>query len=220
MNRLPNISAGVWAFLAIVGLAAASIIAVRADEERKVTQSGGAPVPVGTPPPTPAPAATAIPLPHYFHAREPDNSDREILNLTENHVAEVKSLLSSDPSLNSLLAGESYTIQSMGPWASSGKESEFIGASVYITLDRPVSYDGSLPIVESHAKPEDGSDELYVDSGLSYELQAEEIESLAILVDLNKNKVVEIEVLKAASENAERVYTEYIDNLIRYIYGD
>ena len=218
MKRFPNIPAGVWAILAIVGLAAASIIAVRADEEREFTQSGGAPAPVGTPPPTPAPATPAQPA-YCVHAKEPVNPDIEIPDLTENQIEEVKSLLSSDPSLNSLLAGESYAIQSMAPWISYGKEWEFIGARVCIALGSPVSYDGSLPIVESFEMPEDGSDELYVDGGRSYELRAEGIERLAILVDLNKDKVVDIEVDEAASENAEHVYMEYIHNLRRYIDG-
>ena len=218
MKRFPNIPAGVWAILAIVGLAAASIIAVRADEEREFTQSGGAPAPVGTPPPTPAPAATAQ-IAYCAHAKEPDNLYSDVTDLTEKRIEEVKSLLSSDPSLNSLLAGESYTIQNMSAWVSYGEDRKFIGARVCITLDSPVSYDGYLPIVESFERLEDGSGELYVDSGAPYELQAEGIASLAILVDLNKGKVVDIDVNKTASENAEHVYMEYIHNLRRYIDG-
>ena len=153
----------------------------------------------------PAPAATATrDLDAYI--KEVPNPAREVPELTENQVEEVKSLLNSDPSLKSLLAGGTYAIQEMGPWVSGGREREFIGAVVQVGLDKPTAYDGFLPIAESYDKPEDGSGELYVDGGHMQRLRAEGIERLAILVDLNKDKVVTIEVEKAASLNIDYGY--------------
>ena len=112
-----------------------------------------------------------------------------------------------DPSLKSLLAGGTYTIQEMGPWVS-GEEREFVGAVVEVGLDKPVAYDGFLPIAESYDKPGDGSGELYVDGGRSYRLQAQGIEKLSISVDLNKDKVVTIEVEKAANVDIHYGYRD------------
>ena len=152
--------------------------------------------------PAPAPTATRD-LDAYIE--EVPNPAREVPDLTENQVEEVKRLLNSDPSLKSLLAGESYAIQEMGPWVS-GEEREFVGAVVEVALDSPVSYDGFLPIAESYDKPEDGSGELYVDGGRAYRLRAQGIERLSISVDLNKGKVVTIEVEKAATLNIDYGY--------------
>ena len=80
-------------------------------------------------------------------------------------------------------------------------EREFVGAVVEVILNSPVSYDGFLPIAESYEKPEDGSGELYVDGGRSYRLRAQGIERLSVSVDLNKDKVVTIEVSEAVSVN-------------------
>ena len=211
MKRFLNIGALALAILAVAALAATAVMVITADRGDEAPRyDGGIP---GTPAPatvdydayigapTPAPAEPAT---HALDAyiKEVPNPAREVPDLTENQVAEVKRLLNSDPSLNSLLAGESYAIEEMGPWVSGG-EREFVGAVVEVALDSPVSYDGFLPIAESYDKPEDGSGELYVDGGRSYRLRARGIEKLSISVDLNKDKVVTIEVEKAASLNID-----------------
>ena len=209
MDRFLQISAVVSAFLAAAALAVLAIMAIAEDTD--------APPDAQIPAPTPAPATPATPV-QDAPVEEPDAPDRELPNLTENQVAEVKSLLSADPSLKSLLAGESYAIESMGPWVS-GEEWEFIGALAEIALDNPVSYDGFLPTAESYDKPEDGSGELYVDGGRSYRLRAQGIEKLDILVDLNKGKVVTIEVSKAASVNIDYGYGEVWSAAVYYAAG-
>ena len=172
-----------------------AIMAVTADTGRmsEVPQYYGAPAPTAT-----------RDLDAYI--KEVPNPAREVPELTENQVEEVKRLLNSDPSLKSLLAGGAYAIREMGPWVSGGREREFIGAVVEVVLDSPVAYDGFLPIAESYDKPEDGSGELYVDGGRAQRLQAQGIEILSISVDMNKDKVVTIEVEKAATLNIDYEY--------------
>lgn len=196
MERFLNIGVCLLAFLAVAGLAATAVMVVAADRGGggEVSQNDG----------VPAPAATATRV-LDAHVKEAPNPAREIPDLTENQIAEVKSLLDSDPSLKSLLAGESYTIRQMGPWVSGG-EREFIGALVRIGLDNPVDFDGVLPIAESYDKPEDGSGELYVDGGHVQRLQAQGIEVLRILIDLNKDKIVTIDVEKAATLHIDYEY--------------
>ena len=208
--RLQNIGAATPAILAAVALAALAIMASAA-EDADATPDAEIPVP------TPAPATPATPV-QDARVEEPDEPDRELPTLTENRIAEVKSLLSADPSLKALLAGESYAVEGIGPWVS-GEEWEFVGALVGIALNNPVDYDGFLPTAESYGKPEDGSGELYVDGGRSYRLRARGIEKLDVLVDLNKNKVVTIEVSKAASVNIDYGYGEVWSAAVYYAAG-
>ena len=210
MDRLLHISAVVSAFLAAAALLALAIIAAAEDAD-------ATPADAQIPVPTPAPATPATPV-QDARVEEPDDPDRELPSLTENQIEKVKSLLSADPSLKALLAGESYAIEGIGPWVS-GEEWEFIGALVEIALDSPVDYDGFLPTAESYEKPEDGSGELYVDGGRSYRLQAQGIEKLDVLVDLNKGKVVTIEVSKAASVNIDYGYREVWSAAVYYMAG-
>jgi len=210
VDRFLQISAVVSALLAAAALAALAIMASAAED-------ADAPPDAEIPVPTPAPATPATPV-HDAHIEEPDDTDRELPSLTENQIEKVKSLLSADPSLKSLLVGESYAIEGMGPWVS-GEEWEFIGALVEIAPDSPVDYDGFLPTAESYDKPEDGSGELYVDGGRLYGLQAQGIEKLDVLVDLNKNKVVTIEVSRAASVNIDYGYGEVWSAAVYYAAG-
>lgn len=93
-----------------------AIMAVTFDRGRMdvVPQYGGAP----------APAATATrDLDAYI--KEVPNQAREVPELTENQVEEIKRLLNSDPSLKSLLAGGTYAIQEMGPWVSGSRAIPF-----------------------------------------------------------------------------------------------
>ena len=106
----------------------------------------------------------------------------------------------------------------MGPWVS-GEEWEFIGALVEIALNNPVDYEGFLPIAESYDKPEGGSGDLYADGGRSYRLQARGIKKLDVLVDLNKGKVVAIEVSEAASVNIDYGYREVWSVAVYYAAG-
>lgn len=212
MNRFLQISAVVSAFLAVAALAALAIIAIAEDTDAPPPDAQ-IPVPV----PTPAPATPATPV-QDAQVEEPDDPDRELPSLTENQIEKVKNLLSADPSLKTLLAGESYAIEGIGPWVS-GEEWEFIGALVGIALDSPVDYEGFLPTAESYEKPEDGSGELYVDGGRSYRLRAQGIEKLDVLVDLNKGKVVTIEVSKAASVNIDYGYGEVWSAVVYYAAG-
>ena len=209
MDRFLQISSVVSAFLAAAALAAIAIIAIAEDTD--------APADAQIPVPTPAPATPATPV-QDAHIEELDDPDRELPSLTENQIAEVKSLLSADPSLKALLAGESYAIEGMGPWVS-GEEWEFIGALVEIAPDSPVDYEGFLPTAESYEKPEDGSGDLYVDGGRLYGLQARGIEKLDVLVDLNKGKVVTIEVSRAASVNIDYGYGEVWSAAVYYMAG-
>ena len=189
MARIPNISAGVLLILAVAALTAAAVAIVRIGGEGESPQDAAPPA---APAPTPAPAKPAQPL-RGFHDDDPDE---EIPSLTENQIAEVKSLLSADRSLKALLDGESYTIRAMGPWT--GSDREFIGALVDVKLDSPVSYDGLLP---SH--------------GGQTKWRAEGIESLDILVDLNRGEVASIEIWDAASASVDFRYE--ILNGIRYL---
>ena len=210
MRRLQNIGAAAPVFLATAALAALAIMASAAED-------ADAPPDAQIPVPTPAPATPATPV-QDAPVEEPDAPDRELPSLTENQIEKVKSLLSADPSLKALLAGESYAIEGMGPWVS-GEEWEFIGALVEIALNNPVDYDGFLPTAESYDKPEDGSGDPYVDGGRSYRLQARGIEKLDVLVDLNKGKVVTIEVSKAASVNIDYGYREVWSAAVYYAAG-
>ena len=231
MRRFLNIGALALAILSTAALAATAAMVMTADrggEDEAPRYDGGipgTPAPaavdygayIRAPAPAPAPAATAT-VARDVYIEEVTNPAREVPDLTENQVAEVKRLLSSDPSLNSLLAGESYAIEEMGPWVS-GEEREFVGAVVEVVLNSPVSYDGFLPIAESYEKPEDGSGELYVDGGRSYRLQAQGIERLSISVDLNKDKVVTIEVDKAANVDIHYGFRDVWQIGVYYIAG-
>ena len=215
MKRFLNIGAATLAILSTAALAATAAMIITADRGGDFPRYDG--VIPGTPPPAtvdyddyigaPAPAEPATrDLDAYI--KEVPNPAREVPELTENQVEEIKRLLNSDPSLKSLLAGGTYAIQEMGPWVSGGREREFIGAVVQVGLDKPTAYDGFLPIAESYDKPEDGPGELYVDGGHMQRLRAEGIERLSISVDLNKDKVVTIEVEKAASLNIDYGYRD------------
>lgn len=190
MARIPNISAGVLVILAVAALTAAAVVIVRIGGG-ETPQEVGTPVPVATPVPA-KPAQPAQPV-RGFHDDDPDE---EIPSLTENQVEEVKSLLSADPSLKALLAGESYAIRNMGPWT--GSDREFIGALVDVKLDSPVSYDGLLPSRGGQTK-----------------WRAQGIESLDILVDLNRGEVASIEIWDAASVDID--YRYEILKGIRYL---
>ena len=205
MDRFLQISAVVSAFLAAAALLALAIIA--AAEDAGATPDAQ----------IPAPATPATPV-QDAHIEELDDPDRALPSLTENQIEKVKSLLSADPSLKALLAGESYATEGMGPWVS-GEEWEFIGALAEIALDNPVDYEGFLPTAESYDKPEDGSGELYVDGGRSYQLRAQGIEKLDVLVDLNKGKVVTIEVSRAASVKIDYGYGEVWSAAVYYAAG-
>ena len=183
MARFPNISAGVLVILAVAALTAAAVVIVRIGGEGETPQDAAPPA---APAPTPAPAKPAQPAQPVrgFHDDDPDE---EIPSLTENQTAEVKSLLSADRSLKALLAGESYTIRNMGPWT--GSDREFIGALVDVKLDSPVSYDGLLPSRGGQTK-----------------WRAEGIESLDILVDLNRGEVASIAIWEAASASVDFRY--------------
>lgn len=187
MERFLKIAVGASVVLAVAALVATAFMVLTADRGGEVSRDGG----------VPAPAATAMPVSLYEDPdyEEDPNPPREIPDLTENQIAEVKRLLKADPNLNSLLAGESYAVLGMGPWVSGGKEREFIGALVDVELDNPVSFNGVLPIAISYEKPVD-SDELYFDGG-QMSLRAQGIEKLSVLVDLNKGKVITIEVSKS-----------------------
>ena len=191
MARIPNISAGVLVILAVAALTAAAVAIVRIGGEGESPQEVGTPAPVATPAPA-KPAQPAQPV-RGFHDDDPDE---EIPSLTENQIEEVKSLLSADRSLKALLAGESYTIRNMGPWT--GSDREFIGALVDVKLDSPVSYDGLLPSRGGQTK-----------------WRAEGIESLDILVDLNRGEVASIAIWEAASASVDFRYE--ILNGIRYL---
>ena len=132
MKRLLNIGALALAILSTAALAATAAMVMTAyrggDFPRYDGGIPGTPAPVDydvyigapAPPPAPAPAATAT-VARDVYIEEVANPAREVPDLTENQVAEVKRLLNSDPSLNSLLAGESYSIEEMGPWVSGGE---------------------------------------------------------------------------------------------------
>lgn len=207
MARIPNISAGVLVILAIAALTAAAVAIVRIGGGGETPQEVETPA---APAPTPAPAKPAQPV-RGFHD---DDLAEEIPSLTENQIEEVEGILSADPSLKALLAGESYAIMDMGPWLSGGEEWEFIGALVDVALDNPVSYDGFLPSVYSYDRPENGSGELYAGGGQT-KWRAQGIESLIILVDLNKGEVASIEIWEAASVDIDYRYD--IPGVIRYL---
>ena len=166
MTRFPNIPAGVWAFLAAVGLAAAVMVAIGDREgEGEVSQ----------------------------HAATPA--------LTESQANEVKIVLNSDERLNLVLSGESFTVTNMGAWVNGG---ELVGALALIRLDNPVSYTGFLPGVGIPPNAKSGED--YI-AGEVW-TQAEGIESLEMLVDLNRRVAAAIRIEKATGE----VRLEYEDH--------
>lgn len=190
MARFPNMPAGVLAILAAVGLAAAAIMVATADREGEgeVTQSGDAPAPAGPP----APAAPAQ-IADDVHIGESPDSAIDIPILTETQANEVKIILNSDERLNLVLSGESFTVTNMGAWVNGG---ELVGALAMIRLDNPVSYTGFLPGVGIPANAKSGED--YI-AGEVW-AQAEGIESLETLVDLNRRVAAAIRIEKATGE--------------------
>ena len=179
MNRLLNIGAGVLAFLALAALVATAAMVITANRDAEVSQDVGAP----------APAATATLVRDAYVEEVPDSED--ISALTKDQINAVKSVLNSDERLAEVLSGESFTVTNMGPWTNSGDD--LLGALVKIELHNPISYTGSLPAV---GFLED--DEGYIAGEVS--ARAEGIESLEMLVDLNKRIVADIYIAKAAGE--------------------
>ena len=184
MARFPNMPAGVLATLAAIGLAAAAAMVATADREGEgeVSQDIG----------TPAPAATARVVDDARIGESPD-SDMDTPDLTETQVNEVKIILNSDERLNQVLSGESFTVTNMGPWINGG---ELVGALAMIRLDNPVSYTGFLPGVGIPPNAKSGED--YI-AGEVW-AQAEGIESLEMLVDLNRRAAAAIRIEKATGE--------------------
>ena len=228
-RRFPNIGAVALAILALAALVATAVMVITSDRSGGVSQDGqditadmggevsqdgqdsGIPAPA-----TPAPAAPAIPMPaatasvvHDAHIGEIPDSDIDMHVLTEAQADEVKSVLNSDERLERVLSGESFTVTKMGPWINGG---ELVGALAMIELDNPVSYAGSLPSVGIPAKPKSGGDYRIGE----IEAQAEGIESLEMLVDLDKRIVASIWIEKATGE----VHLDYGDPgpIMRQVY--
>ena len=219
-RRFPNIGAVALAILAVAALAATAVMVITSDKSGGVSQDwqdrtsdmggevsqdgqdGRIPAPA-----TPAPAAPAIPMPaatasvvHDAYIAEIPDSAIDIHVLTEAQADEVKSVLNSDERLKRVLSGESFTVTMMGPWINGG---ELVGALAMIELDNPVSYTGSLPRVGIPSKPKSGGD---YRTG-EVEAQAEGIESLEMLVDLDRQAVASIWIEKATGE----VHLDYGD---------
>ena len=183
MERFLKIGAGALAFLALAALVATAIMVATSDMGGEVPQTVATPY-------TPAPAATATLV---RDAHTPDSEDTPVL--TEDQVNEVKSALNTDGRLAEVLSGESFTVTNIGPW----EDGEgLIGALVKIELQNPVSYAGSLPAV---GFPADGRG--YHRGEVS--ARADGIESLEMLVDLDRRIVAEIRIEKATGE----VHIEY-----------
>ena len=143
-------------------------------------------------------------------SEKPPDSAIDMHVLTQAQADEVKSVLNSDERLNQVLSGESFTLTKMGPWVNGG---ELVGALAMIELDNPVSYTGSLPRVGIPAKPKSGGD--YRIGEVS--AQAQGIESLQMLVDLDRRAVADIWIEKATGE----VHLDYGDPgpIMRQIYA-
>ena len=181
MNRLLNIGAGVLAFLALAALVATAAMVITANRGEQPVGGGNSEVP--------HPIAT-VSIDHDAYIGEvPDSEDISVL--TKDQINAVKSVLNSDERLAEVLSGESFTVTNMGPWTNSGND--LLGALVAIELHNPVSYTGSLPAV---GFLED--DEGYIAGEVS--ARAQGIESLEMLVDLNKRIVADIYIAKAAGE--------------------
>ena len=216
-RRFPNIGAAALAILAVAALVATAAMVITSNREGEVSQDrtadmggevsqdrqdGRIPAPA-----TPAPAAPAIPMPaatasvvHDAYIAEIPDSAIDMPVLTEAQADEVKSVLNSDERLKRVLSGESFTVTKMGPWVNGG---ELVGALAMIELDNPVSYTGSLPGVGIPAKPKSGGDYRIGE----VEAQAEGIESLEMLVDLDRRAVASIQIEKATGE----VHLDYGD---------
>ena len=238
-RRFPNIGAVALAILAIVALVATAAMVITADRSGGVSQDGqditadmggevsqdgqditadmgGEVSQDGQDSEIPAPAAPAIPMPaatasvvHDAHIGETPDSDIDMHVLTEAQADEVKSVLNSDERLKRVLSGESFTVTMMGPWINGG---ELVGALAMIELDNPVSYTGSLPRVGIPSKPKSGGD---YRTG-EVEAQAQGIEFLEMLVDLDKRIVASIRIEKATGE----VHLDYGDPgpIMRQVY--
>lgn len=183
MERFLKIGAGALAFLALAALVATAIMVATADRGGEVSQDVA----------TPYPPATATVADDVYIPEDPDSKDTPVL--TEDQVDEVKSVLNSDGRLAEVLSGESFTVTKVGPW----EDGEgLIGALVKIELDNPVSYAGSLPAA---GFPADGRG--YHRGEVS--ARADGIESLEMLVDLDRRIVADIWIEKATGE----VYIEH-----------
>ena len=145
---------------------------------------------------------TPVTIDHDAYIEQVSSTVPDVLPLTDSQIADVEVLLASDVGLKSLLGPVSFTIQDIGPWLSG--ESEFIGAIVSLELDGPVSYTGPLPAVyitdfdsqKSYTAEKNLLKPYTVGKNL---LEAQDIESLYILVDLKERSVVSIQIQDAAS---------------------
>ena len=182
MERFLKIGAGALAFLALAALVATAIMVATSDRGGEVPQDVA----------TPYPPATVTVADDYI-PEDPDSEDTPVL--TKEQIAEAKSVLNTDGRLAEVLSGESFTVTNIGPWEDSER---LIGALVKIELDNPVSYTGSLPAV---GFPADGRG--YHRGEVS--ARADGIESLEMLVDLDRRIVAEIRIDKATGE----VHLEY-----------
>ena len=186
MERLLKICAFALPLLALAALIAFAFMVITADRgDEEVSQNIGAPYPI-PPAPTPMPATVADDV----YIGDPPDSARDVPILTEDQISEAKSVLNSDERLKDMLSGESFAVTKTGPWYDDGG---LIGALVMIELDNPVSYTGSFPAV---GFPPDG--EGYITGEIS--VQADGIESLEMMVDLDKRIVANIRIEKATGE--------------------
>ena len=135
------------------------------------------------------PIATVTVADDVYIGKPPDSA-RDTPVLTEDQIDEVKSILNSDERLKAVLSGESLAVTKIGPWEGGER---LIGALVAIELDNPVSYTGSFPAV---GFPPDGGG--YRTGEIS--VQADGIQSLEMLVDLDKRIVASIWIEKATGE--------------------
>ncbi len=120
-----------------------------------------------------------------------------IPSLSDSDAATARALLAVDASFQRLVGARSYDIEKIGPWTTSNgpwkaKETrlDLVGAAMLVTLEESIRIDGEkLPLVLYDVTEKDPKKPF---QEACFEVRADMVRHLHVLVDLRQRKVVNI----------------------------
>ena len=131
---------------------------------------------------------TQVPVPYFLYIP----GGKDVLPLTEDEIDAVANIIDNDSTLVAMRLGD-YEVTAIGPWVSGEKRA--IGAIAEVVLENPVTFRGKVPVVAFEPDEATGRDYM---QGI-WEIHAEGIRSLVVLVDLSTEAVAGVEVGNADS---------------------
>ena len=120
-----------------------------------------------------------------------------IPNLSASDAATARALLAADPSFQRLVGARRYDVEKIGPWTTSNgpwtakkTRLDLLGAAMLVTLDESIRIDGDkLPTVVYDVTEKDPNKPF---QEASFEVRADAVRHLHVLVDLRQRRVVNI----------------------------